>query len=522
MDDSRRKRERDVPEACRLISTTSLSGSITYANQNFIDISGFSRDELFGKPHNIVRHPDMPAAAFADLWNNLKTDKPWLGAIKNRCKNGDFYWVLAYVTPLYDQDGIKIGYQSVRTRLPDDIKQHAQNLYSQIRANPKRLSLARHSLRHRLLGTVFSGLAALSLVNITPLSMLQQLLVSGAITAAITGLCYWQLKPLQQLLKQSNAIYDNPLSQQVISGSMDEIGAANIAIDLLQAKLSTVTGRVEDAIFTLREVMDITHDSLSQTTCGIDKQNMESDMLASASTQMASSSQNVAENTSRTSEVTHQAAQDAQTGRTIINDMLQTIEVLAEEINQASNQSEQLHVQTEEIGHITTLINDITSQTNLLALNAAIEAARAGDHGRGFAVVANEVRELAIRTQKATEQIKHSIGAVQMQVHSTSETMSKTHSQVKESINKAETAGQAFDQLTQSLDQISDQSQQIALAADEQKDTAESLSRNIISIRDISDNNKASITNTNETIDNLARLVSDLSQIVNHKMNQRR
>jgi aerotaxis receptor len=519
MDDNRlTTREREVPEASRLISTTSLSGSITYANQNFIDIAGFSCKELLGQPHNMVRHPDMPAAAFADLWRNLKADKPWLGAVKNRCKNGDFYWVLAYITPLYDQEGSKIGYQSVRTRLPDDIKQHAQNLYDQIRANPKRLSLTRHSLSHRLLATLFSGLAALSLVNIAPLGLLEQLLISGAITATITGLCYRQLKPLQQLLKQSQAIYDNPLSQRVIGGSMDEIGAANVTTQLLQARILTVTGRVEDAILTLREVMDTTHDSLNQTTCGIDKQNLESDMLASASNQMASSSQHVAENTSRTSEVTHQAAQDAQNGRTIINDMLQTIELLAEEISQASSQSEQLHAQTEEIGHITTLINDITGQTNLLALNAAIEAARAGDHGRGFAVVANEVRELAIRTQKATEQIKASIDAVQKQVQSTTETMSKTHHQVKESIASAETAGQAFDQLTQSLDQISDQSQQIALAADEQNHTAESLSRNIISIRDVSENNKDSINTTNQAIDNLARLVTDLSQIVNNKV----
>ncbi|WP_299195391.1 methyl-accepting chemotaxis protein [uncultured Amphritea sp.] len=414
-----------------------------------------------------------------------------------------------------------MGYQSVRSRLPNEVKQQAQAFYDQINAKPKRLSLSRTQLSHRILATVFIGLLATTLVNITPLDATLRLLLSGVLTSVFTAGVYWQLTPLQNSLKQALKVYDNPLSQRAITGRMDEVGAFNISIQLLEAKLHTVTGRVEDAISTLKGVMDITNQSLSKTTTGIEQQNLESDMLASASTEMASSSHNVAENTARTSDVTHQAALEAQTGRTTINDMLKTIELLAAEVEQSAELSEQLHVQTEEIGHITTIINDIANQTNLLALNAAIEAARAGDNGRGFAVVADEVRELAIRTQKATEQIKSSIGAVQVQVRNTADTMSKTHAQAKDSISRAETAGQAFDQLSQSLDKISDQSQQIAVAADEQNDTAESLSRSIISIRDISDSNKDSINNTNQAINDLARLVTDLSQIVNRTTTKR-
>ncbi|MBR9868702.1 MAG: methyl-accepting chemotaxis protein [Oceanospirillales bacterium] len=515
MTDNAHGKERNYDEASRLISTTSLSGCITYANQDFIDISGYSREELVGQPHNIVRHPDMPAAAFADLWTNLNADKPWLGAVKNRCKNGDYYWVLAYVTPQYDHHGKKTGYQSVRGRLPDEIKRQAQALYDTVNKSPKRLSLSRTHLSHRVLATVVSGLLAVTLVGVSPLDTPVRLLLSGLLTSAFTALAYWQLTPLKNSLNQALKIYDNPLSQRAIAGRMDEVGAFNLAIRLLEARIHTVTGRVEDAIKTLREVMAVTHQSLSQTTVGIEQQNLESDMLASASTEMASSSHNVAENTSRTSDVTHQAAMDAQNGRTTINDMLQTIELLSGEVEQASELSEQLHQQTEEIGHITTMINDIANQTNLLALNAAIEAARAGDNGRGFAVVADEVRELAKRTQQATEQIKSSIGSVQKQVRNTADSMSKTHGQAKDSISRAEIAGQAFDQLSQSLDLISDQSQQIAVAADEQNETAESLSKSIISIRDISDSNKESINNTNQAIVNLDGLVADLSQIVN-------
>ena len=89
----------NVDSNANILSTTDLKGAVSYVNQDFIDISGFSTAELLGKNHNIVRHPDMPPAAFAHLWQTLKAGKSWMGLVKNRCKNGDHYWVSAYVTP---------------------------------------------------------------------------------------------------------------------------------------------------------------------------------------------------------------------------------------------------------------------------------------------------------------------------------------------------------------------------------------------------------------------------------------
>ena len=518
MSTNRQQKEQLVQDGCRLISTTSLTGCITYANKYFCDVAGYTADELVGQNHNIVRHPDMPAAAFADLWKHLKADESWLGAVKNRCKNGDFYWVLAYVTPQYNEAGKKIGYQSVRTKLPDEIKVTAQRLYDQLNNNPRRVSFSRKQLSHRIVASVFCGILGVTLVNLAPLDIYLKVSLSGVLALSFTGLTHWLLSPMHERSQRALNIYNNPVSQKALTGRMDEIGAFQLSNLFLEARLGTVTGRVEDAIATVKNVMGVTHESLDQTTDGIEQQNMESDMLASASTEMASSSHQVAENTSRTSEVTLQAAQDAQDGRTSVNDMLKTIEQLVIEVAQASKLSNQLHSQTEEIGNITTMINDIADQTNLLALNAAIEAARAGDNGRGFAVVADEVRTLATRTQEATNQIKASIDAIQNQVEQTTNSMSKTHLQAKESITRAETAGKSFDQLSQSLDLISQQSQQIAVSAEEQSGTAESLSRSVISIRDISDNNKDSIGRTNDATAKLAMLVTDLSQIVNRTL----
>ncbi|MBL8507661.1 MAG: PAS domain-containing protein [Chitinimonas sp.] len=100
-----------------VVTKTDLKGIIRYVNPAFIEISGFQKDELLGSSHNLVRHPDMPPEAFADMWRTLQSDLPWRGLVKNRCKNGDYYWVEAYATPLYEQ-GQKVGYMSVRNR-PD-------------------------------------------------------------------------------------------------------------------------------------------------------------------------------------------------------------------------------------------------------------------------------------------------------------------------------------------------------------------------------------------------------------------
>ena len=108
-----------LPADCHsLVSVTDLKGRITYCNQAFVTVSGFTMAELLGQPHNLVRHPDMPPAAFADMWKTLQEGMPWQGVVKNRCKNGDHYWVLAHVTPSYDNSGTINGYHSNR-RVPD-------------------------------------------------------------------------------------------------------------------------------------------------------------------------------------------------------------------------------------------------------------------------------------------------------------------------------------------------------------------------------------------------------------------
>ncbi|PKM15731.1 MAG: chemotaxis protein [Gammaproteobacteria bacterium HGW-Gammaproteobacteria-2] len=124
--------EHHLRDGDSVVSRTDIRGIITYVNTTFCEISGYSREELIGRPHNIMRHPDMPAAVFADLWATLKAGKAWKGLIKNRCKDGGFYWVEANANPIIADDEV-VGYMSLRTRPTAEQVRRAQRAYSDLR-----------------------------------------------------------------------------------------------------------------------------------------------------------------------------------------------------------------------------------------------------------------------------------------------------------------------------------------------------------------------------------------------------
>jgi len=124
--------ETEVPEDELIISRTDLKGNITYANETFCDISGYHEEELLGKSHNIVRHPDMPSAAFAELWNTIKAGKQWIGIVKNMRKDRGFYWVEAIVSGVY-KNGELVEYKSLRTPISYKTKLQYQRLYDKMR-----------------------------------------------------------------------------------------------------------------------------------------------------------------------------------------------------------------------------------------------------------------------------------------------------------------------------------------------------------------------------------------------------
>ncbi|MDR5884935.1 methyl-accepting chemotaxis protein [Vreelandella janggokensis] len=144
------QQEYPLTEETVLISRSDLKGNVTYANPTFVEVSGYSRDELIGAPHNLIRHPDMPEAAFANLWKTLQAGTTWQGLVKNRRKNGDHYWVHATLAPLRDGDRI-VGYTSVRRKASPKAVAKAEKVYAEMREKGKsrHYTLVRGELRRK-------------------------------------------------------------------------------------------------------------------------------------------------------------------------------------------------------------------------------------------------------------------------------------------------------------------------------------------------------------------------------------
>ena len=506
-------KEVKIPPGQRIISTTDLKGRITYVNQVFCDVSGFTEEELIGKAHNVVRHPDVPPAAFANLWESVKEGKPWRGIVKNRCKNGDHYWVDAYVTPLYEK-GQKVGYQSVRFTPTAEQVSKAEVIYNVANAGKAGRALKLRSTNNQtlaltalislfgMIGTYLSG-APLAAIGVM------------AATLLLLGGCFFRLmQPIRSLTSIARQRFSNPLIQLMYCDRQDEFGEVDLALKMNEARNTTVLTRLGDVSQTIEQAINVTDSAIQQTNSGISQQDKESDMVAAAVHQMACASQEIASNTNDMSTASEGARTTTENGREALFDTVKHIKDLSEEVVQATDATLELKQYTDNIGDVITVINDIAEQTNLLALNAAIEAARAGESGRGFAVVADEVRTLATRTQNSTQEIEASIDRVQAAVDKTVKIMSISRDHAQQSVSVANQADEAFQEVQQSIDGISDRCIQIASSSEQQSSVVEEIQQNIVAIRDLARQNSEASDETAAASKELHELVKQLDSMV--------
>jgi aerotaxis receptor len=480
-------REIPFPKGKEVVSATDLKGIITECNDAFVELSGFTKEELIGSSHNIVRHPDVPPAVFQNLGDTLKAGKPWMGIVKNRSKNGDYYWVDAYVTPMLS-NGEVVGYESVRTEPSRERVALAEQLYKDIGSNKRFYSIFDMNSSARLWIGAFAIITAL----------MSGWLYSSPDSYVLAGIAYvlsllasfvairWGTRDIREAVKEASDFIDNPVLQQLYTGQVNDISAMKLVRYMQDAHLRTVLGRVQ---FLSNQVMhhsEIADQIAQHASEGVNKQRSETDMLATAMEEMSTSIADVAESASQASQSADLAAEKAETGRMTLDRAAESVQSLDNIMGSISDVVNDLHRDADSIGSVTDVIQNIAEQTNLLALNAAIEAARAGEQGRGFAVVADEVRSLATRTGESTQEIRELIEMLQQRVDEVVKVMAEGKDKAQHSARDTNNIHDELNLVLDSVEDIRNKNMVIATAAREQSVVANEMSQNVHNISNLS------------------------------------
>ena len=498
-----------------VVSKTDLRGIITYVNQDFVNISGFSEQELLEAPHNIVRHPDMPVEAFADLWRTIKSGKPWTGLVKNRCKNGDYYWVEANVSPIIENRKV-VGYASVRTKPSREQIQAADGAYRAIKAGGKGLEIregnaVRPSFTQRLgvfktyslkamlamasisMAIMFVGMGILAWLATTEANQhftgwLMAIAALGVPLAGMFAVLSYRtvVMPLERARQDIERMSSGDLTGRIATRGADELSNLMQSLRVLQISVKLLVGQIKQST----ELVNL---GAKEIAAGNADLSARTESQASSLEETASSMEELTGTVKQNAEHAHHAsklvmstADIAANGGKVVGRVVDTMASIKES--------------SKKIADIIGVIDGIAFQTNILALNAAVEAARAGEQGRGFAVVASEVRNLAQRSAGAAKEIKTLI--------------QDSVEQVEAGRKLVDEAGEAMDDIVTSVQLVADIISGTATASQEQSAGIEQINQAVGQMDEMTQQNAALVEQAAAAAESLQDQAARLTELV--------
>ncbi|MGN6140525.1 MAG: methyl-accepting chemotaxis protein [Ralstonia sp.] len=503
------QREYEFPDNATLMSTTDTQSYIAYANAAFVEVSGFSREEIEGQPHNIVRHPDMPTEAFADMWATLKAGQPWTALVKNRRKNGDHYWVRANATPVV-RNGRVSGYMSVRTKPTREEIAAAEALYKDFRTGQAGSRKFHKGLivRTGLMAwrSVFQLMPVRWRIRLTFLTLLPALLavawafgLSGAALGGFAGallvalaLASWALKvqiatPLEKLQELALSVASGESRKVAIADRVDEIGMTLRTVSQLGLMFRWLIDDVAEQVVNVQSASQEIAEGNGNINTRTEQAAASLEETSSSMTQMTATVASNAETAGQANMLSGAATQAAVNGGRAMEQVVATMSAITQSAKQ--------------IADIIGVIDSIAFQTNILALNAAVEAARAGEQGRGFAVVAGEVRALAQRSAGAAKEIKELIGT--------------SVDKVESGARLVDDAGKTMDDIVEQVKKVSAMIADISLATAQQTDGITQVSQAVNHLDQVTQENATLVGQSAAAAEGLRIQATRLVEAVN-------